>query len=91
MFSSSPGRSTRAESAAIGEKAGVAPQQFVDELTANSSRSWEKLEVKYDGWAATTDPLHKKCVQGMLQRLYDGKAITKTNRRATTASARSNS
>jgi len=59
------------------EKAGVAPQQFVDELTAKFIALWEKLEVKYDGWAATTDPLHKKCVQGMLQRLYDEKQIYK--------------
>ncbi len=37
----------------------------------------EKLEVRYDGWAATTDPLHKRCVQGMLQRLYDEGQIYK--------------
>ena len=73
------------------EKAGVAPQQFVDEITAKFIALWEKLDVRYDGWAATTDPLHKKCVQGMLQRLYDESRSTKTNRRATTASARSNS
>ena len=59
------------------EKAGVAPQQFVDEITAKFVALWEKLEVRYDGWAATTDPLHKKCVQGMLQRLYDEKQIYK--------------
>ena len=59
------------------EKAGVAPQQFVDEITAKFIALWEKLEVRYDGWAATTDPLHKKCVQGMLQRLYDEKQIYK--------------
>ena len=33
--------------------------------------------MRYDGWAATTDPLHKKCVQGMLQRLFDEKQIYK--------------
>ena len=59
------------------EKAGVAPQQFVDEITAKFIALWEKLEVRYDIWAATTDPLHKKCVQGMLQRLYDEKQIYK--------------
>ena len=46
------------------EKAGVAPQQFVDEITAKFIALWEKLDVRYDGWAATTDPLHKECVQG---------------------------
>ena len=59
------------------EKAGVAPQKFVDEITAKFIALWEKLEVRYDGWAATTNPCHKKCVQGMLQRLYDEKQIHK--------------
>ena len=59
------------------EKAGVSPQQFVDEITAKFIALWEKLEVRYDVWAATTDPLHKRCVQGMLQRLYDEKQIYK--------------
>ncbi|HEX4665995.1 MAG TPA: class I tRNA ligase family protein [Chthoniobacterales bacterium] len=52
------------------EKTGLSPQQFVDEITAKFIALWEKLEVRYDIWAATTDPLHKRCVQGMLQRLY---------------------
>src|SRR5205814_266814 len=38
---------------------------------------WDKLDVRYDAWAATTDPLHKKCVQGMLQRLFDEGKIFK--------------
>jgi methionyl-tRNA synthetase len=59
------------------EKAGVAPQQFVDEITAKFIALWEKLEVRYDIWAATTNPLHKKCVQGMLQRLFDEGKIYK--------------
>ncbi len=57
------------------EKVGVPPQQFVDEITAKFVALWDKLEVRYDGWAATTDPLHKKCVQGILRRLYDEKQI----------------
>jgi methionyl-tRNA synthetase len=59
------------------EKAGVSPQQFVDGLTARFITLWDKLEVKYDGWAATTDPRHKACVQGMLQRLYQEGQIYK--------------
>ncbi len=46
------------------EKAGVPPQEFVDELTAKFLALWEKLDVRYDRWAATTDPLHRACVQG---------------------------
>ena len=32
---------------------------------------WEKLGVHYDGWAATTDDLHKNCVQKILSALHD--------------------
>ena len=59
------------------EKAGVTPQQFVDAITTKFIALWEKLEVRYDGWAATTEPLHKHCVQGMLQRLFDEGKIYK--------------
>ncbi|MGB8342644.1 MAG: methionine--tRNA ligase [Chthoniobacterales bacterium] len=59
------------------EKAGVSPQQFVDEITAKFTALWEKLEISNTDWAATTDPMHKKCVQGMLQRLYDEEQIYK--------------
>ncbi len=59
------------------EKAGVPPQQFVDEITVKFIALWEKLDVRYDRWAATTDPIHQTCVQRILQRLYDEKQIYK--------------
>jgi methionyl-tRNA synthetase len=52
------------------EKEGVSPGQFVAGVTEQFIALWDKLDVCYDAWAATTDPLHKKCVQGMLQRLF---------------------
>src|SRR5437660_3615021 len=52
------------------EKQGVPPEQFVAGVTEQFIGLWDKLDVRYDAWAATTDPLHKKCVQGMLQRLF---------------------
>src|SRR3984893_9174498 len=52
-------------------KAGVPPSEFVKGITQKFKDAWNKLDVKYDRWAATTDPLHKKIVQGMLQRLFD--------------------
>jgi len=55
------------------EKQGVAPQQFVDEITAKFRALWKKLEVDYDDWAATTDDLHKKNVRANLQILWDDK------------------
>lgn len=59
------------------EKQGVAPQEFVDGITKKFVALWEKLDVKYDRWAATTDTLHKTCVQKILQRLWDEKQIYK--------------
>ncbi|HEY1769266.1 MAG TPA: class I tRNA ligase family protein [Chthoniobacterales bacterium] len=59
------------------ERAGIPPQQFVDQITEKFVALWDKLDVRYDGWAATTDPIHKECVQGILQRLFDEKQIYK--------------
>ena len=55
------------------EKQGIAPQEFVDGITSKFTALWKKLDVQYDGWAATTDSLHKTCVQKILQRLWDEK------------------
>src|SRR5213592_2714468 len=59
------------------EKQGVPPEQFVTGVTKQFIALWDKLDVRYDSWAATTDPLHKQCVQGMLQRLFDQNQIYK--------------
>src|SRR5437764_3417486 len=59
------------------KRQGVPPEQFVAGVTEQFIGLWDKLDVRYDGWAATTDPLHKKCVQGMLQRLFDQDQIYK--------------
>jgi methionyl-tRNA synthetase len=55
------------------EKAGVSPQEYVAGVTARFRELWEKLGVRYDGWAATTDTLHKECVRANLQLLWDDK------------------
>jgi methionyl-tRNA synthetase len=59
------------------EREGVPPEQFVAGVTEQFIALWDKLDVRYDAWAATTDPLHKKCVQGMLQCLFDEGKIYK--------------
>src|SRR3954454_11896608 len=59
------------------EREGIAAQAFVDRNTALFLALWEKLEVKFDGWAATSDPRHKACVQKILQRLNDEGKIYK--------------
>jgi methionyl-tRNA synthetase len=56
-------------------KGGVEPQAFVDALSEKFIALWKRLEVGYDAWAATTDPTHKRCVQDILQALYDSGKI----------------
>jgi methionyl-tRNA synthetase len=58
-------------------KAGVPPGEFVKGITQKFVDLWKQLDVQYGAWAATTDPLHKKCVQEILQRLRDEKRIYK--------------
>jgi methionyl-tRNA synthetase len=53
------------------DAAGLTPQDFVDGITTQFTALWDKLNVRYDGWAATTDPRHKRVVQAMLQKLHD--------------------
>jgi methionyl-tRNA synthetase len=56
-------------------KAGMSPSEFVKGITQQFRDLWEKLDVKYDDWAETIAPRHKKVVQGMLQRLFDAGEI----------------
>ncbi len=58
-------------------KAGVPPAEFVKGVTQKFVDLWKKLDVKYDGWAETIHPHHKRVVQGMLQRLFDAGEIYK--------------
>ena len=53
------------------QKSGVEPAEFVAEITSLFLSLWKKLDLSYDAWAATVENLHKSCVQGMLQRLWD--------------------
>lgn len=53
------------------EKLGITPQEHVDNITARFLALWERLGISYDGWAATTDPRHKACVQKILTSLKD--------------------
>lgn len=43
----------------------------MDNITARFLALWERLGISYDGWAATTDPRHKACVQKILTSLKD--------------------
>ena len=59
------------------EKEGVNPATFVKRTTKKFLNLWEKLDVRYDGWAETVDPRHKACVQAILTTLKDGGQLYK--------------
>ncbi|MEG6506972.1 methionine--tRNA ligase [Nitratidesulfovibrio sp. 1201_IL3209] len=53
------------------EKAGCSPQEFVDGVSTQFRDLWPHLGVEYDQFIRTTDPVHKKCVQDVLQKVHD--------------------
>ncbi len=52
-------------------KAGVTPQQFVDEISGRFQKIWPEVHVVPDRFIRTTDPEHQKLVQEVLQQVYD--------------------
>lgn len=53
------------------EQADMTPQQFVDDMAAEVRRNWDALNVSYDRFVRTTDPMHEKKVQQIFKKLYD--------------------
>jgi len=47
------------------------PQAYVDSISSLFKDLWPKLGVDYTQFIRTTDPAHKKCVQDILQLVYD--------------------
>jgi methionyl-tRNA synthetase len=60
-------------------KAGVSEKDFADGLTKKFVALWERLGISYDGWAATTEALHKDCVRKILARLHTEGKIYKAS------------
>jgi methionyl-tRNA synthetase len=59
------------------QKSGVEPIEFAEVVTKKFLALWDKLGIQKDGWAATTDPRHKKTVQRVLQLLYEKGELVK--------------
>jgi methionyl-tRNA synthetase len=59
------------------QKNGVQPIEFAQGITEKFLALWKKLDIQMDGWAATTDPRHKKAVRKVLQSLYEKGELTK--------------
>jgi len=50
---------------------GIAPQQFVDEVSAEFRALLPRLNISNDDFIRTTEPRHKVVVQRILQQLFD--------------------
>jgi methionyl-tRNA synthetase len=53
------------------EEAGLAPQEFVDEIAAKFQSAWSELNISNDRFIRTTETAHKLAVQQAMQRMYD--------------------
>jgi len=53
------------------QQAGLSPQAHVDRIAGEVRRIWDLMQVSYDQFIRTTDPKHKKIVQGIFKTLYD--------------------
>lgn len=62
-------------------EAGIEPQQFVDEITAHFVALWQRLGLSNDGFARTTDALHKRVVRTALQKLHNEGHLYKAARK----------
>lgn len=46
-------------------------KDFVDSIVVSFKDLWSKLDVSYDYFVRTTDPIHKKTVQHVIKKIYD--------------------
>jgi methionyl-tRNA synthetase len=51
--------------------AGIAPQQFADEVAGEFRKLWDRMGLTYDKFIRTTDPEHKRGVQKLFNVLYE--------------------
>jgi methionyl-tRNA synthetase len=51
-------------------KLGKEPQAYTDEMAPVFERTWETLELSYDQFIRTTDPLHKLAVAALFEKIH---------------------
>jgi len=52
-------------------RSGISPQKFVDRISKEFLEMWPTLNIEYDQFIRTSDNEHKKCVQQILQKIFD--------------------
>ncbi|MGB8685547.1 MAG: class I tRNA ligase family protein [Candidatus Binatus sp.] len=53
------------------EAAGLNPKAFADKISTMFRQGWAGLDISYDYFVRTTDPVHQALVQKMLARSFD--------------------
>jgi methionyl-tRNA synthetase len=51
--------------------AGVPPQQFADQVSAQFKALWDRMGITYNDYIRTTEPRHKQGVQQLFRTLYE--------------------
>jgi methionyl-tRNA synthetase len=59
------------------EAAGIAPQQWVDEVAVKYREAWAMLDITNDDFIRTTEPRHERGVQRFLEAIYEAGDIYK--------------
>lgn len=60
-----------AKIAEAADKSGKKPKEFVDSLVPRFEKTWENLNIKYNGFIRTTDPKHEEVVKELVSKLKD--------------------
>ncbi len=51
--------------------AGLDVKEFADRISAKFRQAWDDLDISYDNYIRTTDPIHVRVVQEILNRVYE--------------------
>lgn len=60
------------------QKAGKEPLEYIDPIVDSAKELWKKLDIHYDAFVRSTDPVHKKNAAELFQKLYDKGEIYKS-------------
>ncbi|HLC41509.1 MAG TPA: class I tRNA ligase family protein, partial [Methylomirabilota bacterium] len=47
------------------------PQAFVDRVSGDFRRAWDRMGISYSRFIRTTDPAHQAVVRAILQKIHD--------------------
>jgi len=51
---------------------GTSPQEYTDRISSAFKLAWKEMDLRYDDFIRTSEERHRKAVQSILQKVYDG-------------------